>query len=129
MKTDLTGVELAKFLANRLNDLEFEMLVRTRIEQTFEMIHKEFPGLDESKNECSFTYYWHDKASWRVSVGSNYKDQTNNRGEVLSMSVSNAAYQYAREYGNRLSVLLPAPETTRVAEAEESQRLLDADEF
>jgi hypothetical protein len=53
---NLTGADLANHLAVELTDLEFELLVRKRIETAFATVHKSRPNLSDSHNKCYFFY-------------------------------------------------------------------------
>ena len=106
---DLSDDKLANYLAYHLSDLEFELLVRERIRTKFVHQHTLWPGLAEHHNACAFRYKWEDASEWTITVGSTYRDEVTVKGEVLSMTVHNAADQYARQHGNKLSLLLPPP--------------------
>jgi hypothetical protein len=109
INVELSGVELSKYLATNLNDLEFEMLVRERIRMEFEAAHSEYPQFSESHNSCRFVFEWNDQCKWNVGVGSTYRDAISIAGEVLHGTVVNAVRQYEMQNGNKLSKLLPAP--------------------
>lgn len=110
MQVELRGPELADHLARSLNDLEFELLVRRRIELKFAPLMERYPDLAESYNRCKFVYQWDDRCTWEVALGSSYRDQTETCGEVLSVCVRNVESQWVNKQDNKLSLLLPAPE-------------------
>ena len=109
MNVDLHGPMLADYLNDYLNDLEFELLLRKRIERLFKDAFTKQPAFGEHHSECTFTFSWGDAASWRVALGSNYNNTASLRGEVLTKTVINAATQWELQHGNKLSLLLPAP--------------------
>lgn len=109
MQVDLSGPDLAEYLADYLTDLEFELLVRNRIKELFKRAFRAQEAFAEHHSECTFTYSWGDAASWRVALGSNYNNTVSMRGEVLTKTVINAATQWDLQHGNKLSLLLPAP--------------------
>ena len=111
INVDLKGAELALYLANALSDLEFELLIRNRIKIEFNRLHHREPNLDEARNSCSFVMSWNDEAEWSVRIGENYNKSANNEGQVLSVCCHDVAHMYDMKNGNKLSLLLPAPES------------------
>jgi len=107
----LKGAELANYLAITLSDLEFELLVRSRIKNEFARLHRHEPNLSESYNTCRFGMSWSDESEWHVRVGENYNKSAEVDGQVLSRCCSDVAKLYEMKNGNKLSLLLPAPET------------------
>jgi len=103
--------QLAEQLARELDDATFELLVRYRIQEQFQSAHRAQPNLGESHNSCRFTFEWNDRSEWHVSVGSTYRDQVSLHGEVLAKCVENVVVQYNLQHGNKLSLLLPPPDT------------------
>jgi hypothetical protein len=110
MEVDLEGPDLAEYLAKHLSDIEFELLVRNRVKLHFGTAHVLQPNLGESHNRCSFIFNWDDKSQWSVVLGSTYANEVQLKGEVLSITVANALNQFDLQTGNKLSLLLKAPE-------------------
>ena len=111
INVDLKGAELALYLANALSDLEFELLIRNRIKIAFRRMHDREPNLDEARNTCVFTMEWNDEAGWSVRIGENYNKSASNEGQVLSQCCADVVRMYEMKNGNKLSLLLPAPES------------------
>jgi len=111
MIADLKDDELATYLANHLSDYEFEMLVRKRIERMFIGVEQRHEELGSSHHMCRFTYAWDDESTWRVAVGSTYRDVVEHTGQVLSISLANVERQWYEQKENKLSLLLPAPKS------------------
>lgn len=109
MFADLRDDKLAQHLAETLTDLEFELLVRKRIELTYALVSRGNDDWGTSHADCSFTYKWDDKATWRCEVGSNYSDAVTVSGEVLTKTWQIAATQWHQQNGNKLSLLLSPP--------------------
>lgn len=109
MFTDLTGSELAEHLAKTLTDLEFELLLRKRIEITFSNILYAHPNLYDSHHSCQFKYSWNDKCEWYLGVGETYSKTASARGEVLSATARDISTIYGLQESNKLSKLLPPP--------------------
>ena len=109
MQVDLSGPDLAEHLADYLTDLEFELLVRKRIEREFKYAFRKQEAFAEHHSECTFTFSWGDASRWRVALGSTYTNTVSMRGEVMSKTVTNAHTQWDLQHGNKLSLLLPAP--------------------
>ena len=129
MNVNLSGAELADYLAATLTDLEFELLVRKRVTKLFESAHANNPGFGESHNSCRYIHNWHDKSEWAVGVGTTYTDKVDLRGEVLRKTLVNACMQYDMQHGNKLSLLLPAPKHTDITGAPVSTFDDDNDPF
>lgn len=108
---ELSGPELATYLSVHLTDLEFELLVRKRIEHEFTIAMMCYKQFENNHSECSYTHSFNDKSEWRVQLGSTYRDSTSLRGEVLGITVRNTVTQYRVQNENKLSKLLPAPVT------------------
>lgn len=118
MNVDLKGAALAEHLADNLNNLEFELLIRARIRKHFKDAHYCIPNLSESYNTCSFNYNDNDKSLWNFGIGASYSDSLYLKGEVLAITVDNAVKQYELQHGNKLSLLLPAPDQVVEDDAE-----------
>ena len=110
INVDLKGAELAIYLANALSDLEFELLIRNRIKIEFKRLHHREPNLDDARNSCSFVMSWSDEAEWSVRIGENYSKSASNEGQVLSACCADVVRMYEMKNGNKLSLLLPAPD-------------------
>jgi hypothetical protein len=109
INVDLSGAELATYLANALSDLEFELLVRKRITIEFDRLHASESNLDDSRNSCQFQMSWGDEPQWMVRIGENYNKSASNEGQVLSRCCADVMRMYDMKNGNKLSLLLPAP--------------------
>jgi hypothetical protein len=106
---DLKGIDLARYLAQLMSDLEFEMLVRERIKQLFDSLMKELPNLSEAHNACIFRMSWTDNATWDINIGETYNKTAEMRGQVLSKCISDVLRLYEMKNSNKLSLLLPSP--------------------
>jgi len=120
INVDLKGAELALYLANALSDLEFELLIRNRIKNEFKRLHSREPNLDEGRNSCQFIMSWADEPEWHVRIGENYNKSASNEGQVLSACCADVARMYDMKNGNKLSLLLPAPDTAVFHVSEDS---------
>lgn len=109
INVNLTGADLAQYLAVNLSELEFELLMRERIKREFDGLHLHEPNLSESYNSCTFMMSWADESSWRVAIGENYSRSAEITGQVLGKCVEQVLRLYHMKGVNKLSRLLPAP--------------------
>ena len=109
MLADLKDDELASYLASKLTDYEFEMLIRKRIERLFTGAETRHESFCSSNFSCRFEYSWGDESSWYVALGGSYKDRQSAEGQVLGITLANCERQWYEKQGNKLSLLLPAP--------------------
>ena len=105
---------LADYLATKLTDYEFEMLIRKRIQLSYEQATGRLSPneFDTSRAICEFAYKWEDKCNWHVRVGAEYNDAVYGDGEVLQITFDNAVDHWKKQHRNKLSLLLPAPTKT-----------------
>ena len=113
INVDLKDGDLAEYLARNLSDLEFELLVRKRIELSYgdAIASETIKGVEfcTSHARVELTYNWEDKATWSVGVGTSYRDSLRLNGEVLHTTFTDCVEMWKRQHGNKLSLLLPAP--------------------
>lgn len=108
MNVDMSGPDLALYLAKTLTSLEFELLLRNRITLAFELAVKQTNDqVEDNHHACSFHFNWSDKSYWCTALGMTYNDTVSIRGEVFETTVYNCAYQWQLQHMNKLSLLLP----------------------
>ena len=101
------GPAYARYLADTLTDLEFELLLRHRCEAMSKSVMARDPELTES--HTSFSFHWTPQGrenGWRTSIGVNYNLSEDSKGEVLSTCITNALTSLQMRQGNKISLLL-----------------------
>ncbi len=103
----VNGIARAKFLAIDLSDLEFEFLIRERILGMFRRLPN-YAELSESycRAAISLSPGSHDAAKWDVSIGSNYGDCVDLKGEVFSATLRLVNSTYTAKNSIKLSKLI-----------------------
>ena len=106
MSREITGAELANELAYKLSDLEFELLVRARIKNSFAEALRRDPNLSESYNTVTFLFGVSDDSMWTVAMGQNYRTSKSCTGQVLSATFDDVMQSLGMQERNKLSLLI-----------------------
>jgi hypothetical protein len=97
--------EIAEILSKTLTDLEFELLVRKRINRLFAREIDHNSNLSESHHRCRFEHSFEDKGTWNVRIGENYSKNVSTEGEVLTHTILDARTMMDRRNLNSMSSL------------------------
>jgi len=114
---EMRGEELAHYLTDNLTDLEFELLMRYRMQKLADKLLVEHPNF--SASHTSFTFDWKPEGNsngWRADVGINYNKYDSAKGEVLSLCITNAINQLEARFANKISGLLGSPVTDEASD-------------
>lgn len=112
---EYSGPKLASVLADKLTDLEFELLLRKRILNHTHSLHVSRSNLEERHTSVDFSWISNDSNKWTVSVGETYSKCVSAVGEVLSNTFDDATNMMDMKDSNKLCLLLPAPLAIGVA--------------
>lgn len=105
--------EAIEHYARNLSDYEFEMLVRTRINIQRDLAIRSLENMGILVSDYYKTVQFvhnNEGGKWIVTLGQAYNDAISEKGEVLSQTLADAVEANRRKHGNKLSLLLPAPE-------------------
>jgi hypothetical protein len=108
---NIRGAELAEWLAQNMNNLEFELLIRKRIEREVERIHAHNPNLYIRHTHIYMHKRGDEALEWHVDIGENYDKSASQKGEVLSTTAEQCCAIMRMRDENKISGLLEAPAT------------------